>query len=71
MASLTRRRRRNALKLERTCERSHLEAQVLAVAYELATPLLRLPLPHPTAGRPPAPVPQAGPPQRQAGGSKA
>src|SRR5262245_53140795 len=35
----------NALKLERSCERSRLEKQVLAAAYELLTPLLRQPIP--------------------------
>jgi hypothetical protein len=70
MASPTR-RRRNTLKLERDCERSRLEEQVLAAAYELATPLLRRSLPDTVSGRRLAPAPHADLPQRQAGGSKA
>jgi hypothetical protein len=70
MASPTR-RGHSALKLERICERSRLEEQVLAAAYELATPLLRRPIPDTASGRRPAPAPQADRPQRQAGGSQA
>ena len=58
-------------KLERTCELSRLEEQVLAAAYELATPLLRRPIPDTASGRRPAPAPQADRPRRQAGGNKA
>ena len=68
MASPTR-RGHNALKLERTCERSRLEEQVLAAAYELATPLLRRPIPDTASGR--RPSRQRTGPRRQAGGSKA
>ena len=70
MASPTR-RERSALKLERACERSRLEEQVLAAAYELATPLLRRPILDTASGRRPTPNSQADRPQRQAGGSKA
>ena len=70
MASPTR-KGHTALKLERTCERSRLEEQVLAAAYELAAPLLRRPIPGAAPGRLPAPAPQADRPRRQAGGSKA
>ena len=73
MASLAR-RACNALKLERSYEISRLEEEVIAAAYELATPLLRRPIPRPTiSGRQPAPtpVPQADRPRRQAGGSQA
>jgi len=68
MASPTR-RGHTALKLERTCERSRLEEQVLAAAYELATPLLRRPIPD-TASGPRPPRKRTGP-RRQAGGNKA
>jgi hypothetical protein len=64
------RRGRSALKLERACERSRLEEQVLAAAYELATPFLRRAIPDTASGRRPAPAAQADRPQRQAGGSK-
>ena len=72
MASLTR-RASNALKLERSCEVSRLEEQVLAAVYELVTPLLRHPIPNTATDRPPASrhAPQAGRPRRQAGGSQA
>jgi hypothetical protein len=73
MASLAR-RARNALKLERIFEISRLEEEIIAAAYELATPLLRRPMPRPTtSGRQPAPtpVPKADGPRRQAGGSQA
>ncbi len=73
MTSLAR-RARNALKLERSCEVSRLEEEIIAAAYELATPLLRRPMPHPTTpGRQsaPTPVPEADRPRRQAGGSQA
>jgi len=65
------RRGRAVLKLERSCERSRLEEQVLAAAYELAIPLLRRPIPDTASGRRPAPAPQADRPRRQAGGNKA
>jgi hypothetical protein len=63
----------NALKLERSCEVSRLQEQVIAAAYELATPLLRRPIPDTAPGRQPAAAhaPPADRPRRQAGGSKA
>src|SRR3954470_20584592 len=68
-----RRRATNALKLERNCEVSRLQEQVLAAVYELATPLLRRPIPKTAPGRQPAArhAPPAHRPQRQAGGSQA
>jgi hypothetical protein len=67
------RRASNALKLERSCEATRLEEQVIAAACELATPLLRRPIPNTAPGRQPAPAraPQADRARRQAGGSKA
>ena len=73
MARLAR-RACNALKLERSCEVSRLQEEVIAATYGLVTPLLRRPIPRPTtSGRQPAPtpVPKAERPQRQAGGSQA
>jgi hypothetical protein len=72
MASLTR-RASHALKLDRSCEVSRLEEQVLATVYELVTPLLRHPIPNTGTDRQPASrhAPPAGRPQRQAGGSHA
>src|SRR4051794_35003291 len=67
------RRVSNALKLERSCELSRLQAQALAAAYELATPLLRCPIPNTAPGQqsPPGRAPQADWLQRQAGGRQA
>jgi hypothetical protein len=69
MASPTRRARK-ALKVERSCEASRLEEEVIAAAYELVTPIRRCPLPEPATSRPPAFVhaPEAGSPQCQTGG---
>ena len=53
MASPTR-RASNALKLERSCEVSRLEEQVIATAYELTTPILRRPIPDTAPDRQPA-----------------
>lgn len=62
----------NALKLERSCEASRLEEEILAAAYELATPLLRCPFPNTISGPQPAPARASlsDPPRRQTGGSK-
>jgi len=67
------RRARNALKLERSCEASRLEEEVIAAAYELVTSIRRRPIPEPAARRQPAFVhaPEADPPQCQTGGSRA
>ena len=72
MASPTR-RASNALKLERSCEASRLEAQVLAAVYELATPLLRHAIPDTATDRQPASVhaPEVDRLQRRVGGSQA
>ena len=43
---------RKLLKVERGCERSRLEGQVIAAAYELVTPLLRRTLATSAAGQP-------------------
>jgi hypothetical protein len=43
---------RKLLKVERGCERSRLEGQLLAAAYDLATPLLRRALPGSAADQP-------------------
>src|SRR5262245_7647509 len=66
-------RARIALKVERSCERSRLEEQVLATTYELITPILRRPIPN--SGRAGEPV-LAGSPgayhrSRKTGGSQA
>jgi hypothetical protein len=63
----------NALKLERSCEASRLEEQLIAFAYELITPILRRPIPDMTPGRQPAAghAPEADRSRRQAGGSQA
>jgi hypothetical protein len=44
-------RTRKLLKIERCCEHSRLEGQVIAAVYELVTPLIRRALPSPS-GRP-------------------
>jgi hypothetical protein len=72
MASPTR-RASNALKLERSCEVSRLGEQLLAGAYELATPLLRHPIPHTAPGQRPTSghATDEDRPRHQAGGSQA
>jgi hypothetical protein len=67
MASPATRAPRNALKLTRSCERSRLDKQVIATAYELATPLVRRPIVKPSPG----PQPAFAGPARKIGGSRA
>jgi hypothetical protein len=65
-------RTRARLKVDRGCERSRLERQLLAAAYDLVTPLLRRPLAPSTASRPAGPHTSVGDSARpRAGGSHA
>jgi hypothetical protein len=65
-------RTRKLLKIERACERSRLEGQLLAAAYDLVAPLLRRSLSTSPAGQPtgsPTAAAPAAPPRT--GGSHA
>jgi len=59
----------NTLKLERICERSRLEPQVIAAAYELVSPVARRALPAPDTEPPLAHTQTTK--HHQAGGSHA
>ena len=58
-------RTRPPLHLQRGCERSRLEAQLVAAAYELAVPIRRRPLSRPQRPRAKDPVSQPSPVPRQ------
>jgi hypothetical protein len=64
-------RTRKTLKIERCCELSRLEGQVIAAVYELVTPPIRRALPSPSTqpAQPRSPV--ADQPQQRTGGNHA
>jgi hypothetical protein len=72
MAGLKHRTNR-LLKIERSCERSRLESQLLATAYELLTPILRRALPRPPGAHHPdgSDASTEELPQARTGGNKA
>jgi hypothetical protein len=72
MAGLKNRTKR-LLQIERSCERSRLESQLLATAYALLTPSLRRALPRPPSERHPqgSNASTDDLPQPRAGGSRA
>ena len=64
-------RTRKLLNIERCCEHSRLQGQLIAAAYELVTPLIRRRLPAPTARPAQTRIRDTDQPQPRTGGNHA